>query len=648
MPKLCQDKESGCIRTAQYALPGDSPQVCSHHIKKGMVYAKKKKECAEDKCTKSPSYGLPGGKATHCEPHKKGGMIDVIHKTCTHESGCTDRANWGFLKGKGKKRKGERLYCGKHYPRDDPRMLNLDAKRCKDCDKKATYGKRMPGKKKGSPIYCPEHKKPGMVELTHKKCEYDPCNVSATFGDPAKGISKRCGTHRLKGMIDLKHKRCENCSSTAVYGFPGGSPTHCAKHGTDDMVNITGKKCAEDGCTTSPSFGHIHGTPLYCFNHKTNDMVGLKNRRCRKQPCTRIPIYGHPNGKIECCIDHIEDGMINLQSKMCIHPLCQTQSSYGFPEGKMEWCSGHANRKAGMIDLKHPRCEIPGCKNSRSHRYKGKKLTRCGQHKETDMIDTKHTKCDDEKCDQDACYGIPGNKPTKCKGHKVAGMIKHPNRRCNTRSGGKRCREIATHGDDEPEHCEKHMKTHEFNLVENKCKSCNLLTILNEQSYCEACNPGVFEKVRMVKQTALMTYLDKHNLHGQSTDKAIYHGECGLERPDRVFELVDKVIILECDEHQHRHITRDCEEIRMFNISQQFESLPVYFIRWNPDKYRINGKSTNNETLRERYKYVATFIQNIIDNQMELPHAFSSVIYMYYDEWTGPENSEWQILTNFD
>ena len=73
-----------------------------------------------------------------------------------------------------------------------------------------------------------------------------------------------------------------------------------------------------------------------------------------------------------------------------------------------------------------------------------------------------------------------------------------------------------------------------------------------------------------------MDYLNSRELVGMSTDVIIDHGECGAERPDRVFDFGNKIIILECDEDQHRYRICECEQTRMVNISQSFNHRPSF------------------------------------------------------------------------
>jgi len=158
----------------------------------------------------------------------------------------------------------------------------------------------------------------------------------------------------------------------------------------------------------------------------------------------------------------------------------------------------------------------------------------------------------------------------------------------------------------------------------------------------------MFVKAKLAKQNTLMAYLDSKNLKGTSTDIVINNGECGKERPDRVFELDDKVIILECDEHQHKDRQCDCEQTRMINISQSFGGLPVYFIRWNPDDYIPGKNCRDQESLIKRHKLVSDYIDNIINNTLTIPNALVSVLYMYYDNWNGIENEKWNVLISYE
>ena len=256
------------------------------------------------------------------------------------------------------------------------------------------------------------------------------------------------------------------------------------------------------------------------------------------------------------------------------------------------------------------------------------------------MIDIKSKRCEFEGCTTRPYYGKPGTPPSHCATHRQKGMIKRPKAKC------KKCKEPAIYGKNFTNlHCEIHKEDNDINLVERECKSCNLISILNKDDYCEYCNPATFKTARLAKQNALMDYLDSQKLFGNSTDKAV-NPSCGKERPDRVFETDDFILILECDENQHRDRACSCEQTRMVNIGQAYGGIPVYFIRWNPDNYCPESDRKQCEEIKKRHKLVGDLIKHILTKRIELPKdRFVSALYMYYDGWDGVDNEEWKVIT---
>jgi hypothetical protein len=79
--------------------------------------------------------------------------------------------------------------------------------------------------------------------------------------------------------------------------------------------------------------------------------------------------------------------------------------------------------------------------------------------------------------------------------------------------------------------------------------------------------------------------LEAEGIHATSYDMAIDGGSCGRERPDAMYDLGTHIVIVECDEHQHKSYPCECEQARMINIGQTFGGLRVLFVRFNPDTY---------------------------------------------------------------
>jgi len=133
-----------------------------------------------------------------------------------------------------------------------------------------------------------------------------------------------------------------------------------------------------------------------------------------------------------------------------------------------------------------------------------------------------------------------------------------------------------------------------------------------------------------------MAYLDRHDLPGDATDRMIDGGDCGRERPDRLFDWGHLFGIVENDEHQHFHLTRECENERMFNICQSLGGTPVLFVRFNPDKYKTD--LPDQESLPRRYDLLCEVLLAARDRpeSLNIPDgALCSVIYLFFDGWNG-------------
>jgi hypothetical protein len=302
--------------------------------------------------------------------------------------------------------------------------------------------------------------------------------------------------------------------------------------------------------------------------------------------------------------------MINIKSKTCEYDNCYSRPSYGFVNKNKKFCVKH--KLENMIDLTHEMCKYEKCDLRANYGFKNSKAEYCVKHKEEKMLDITHSLCVINECINRPYYGKPGSKMTHCGTHKEPGMIKSSNARCLETN----CKNYAIFGlDKKLLHCELHKKENEVNLIEQKCVSCGLTMILNSNNNCEYCSPETFKSARLAKQNDLMNYLDSIRLNGTSTDITINKGECGLERPDRIYETDEFILILECDENQHKERQCFCEQTRMINISQSFGGIPVYFIRWNPDKYKTKDDNFN-EPINKRHELVGNLIKSILNKNL--------------------------------
>src|SRR5665647_749980 len=80
-----------------------------------------------------------------------------------------------------------------------------------------------------TPIRCSKHKKPGMIDIKHKKCRGkngEKCTMIPHFNVLGKK-AEYCSHHKLPGMIDVTLPLCKfvdengnKCKSQAKYCLP--------------------------------------------------------------------------------------------------------------------------------------------------------------------------------------------------------------------------------------------------------------------------------------------------------------------------------------------------------------------------------------------------------------------------------------------
>ena len=184
-------------------------------------------------------------------------------------------------------------------------------------------------------------------------------------------------------------------------------------------------------------------------------------------------------------------------------------------------------------------------------------------------------------------------------------------------------------------YCAKHKQDDDINLIERKCKSCELPEILNDKQLCTFCEPTKFLGFRLGKQKDVKNYLDANGFVYDSYDEAILYEDCNLkQRPDFVFKCNMHNIVLEVDENGHRNNNELCECTRMINISQAF-MIQTIFIRYNPDYYYVNKKKVEGPSKNQRLQVLGewiTHLQNLNVDQLG-EYGYCSMIQLYYDDF---------------
>jgi very-short-patch-repair endonuclease len=161
------------------------------------------------------------------------------------------------------------------------------------------------------------------------------------------------------------------------------------------------------------------------------------------------------------------------------------------------------------------------------------------------------------------------------------------------------------------------------------CASCGLLHS-SVYDNCHDCRAGIN---RNGKENEVVQYLRKvTDLNWFEHDRvsADNISECGRYRPDIVYDCGTHIVIVEVDEGQHKQYEKNCEEVRMNNITYGF-GIPTVFIRFNPDTYVENGKK-HDSSIKVRISPLRGWIRRFIE---KIPEEMLTVKYLFYDQQNG-------------
>lgn len=535
--------------------------------------------------------------------------------------------------------------------------MNITERKCEVCCKVLDIQRFVyENKEHDVCIQCFEKKRTGKTNI----CEI--CGKRANFN--LKGVKPgiRCGKHKLPGMIDVSHSMCRKCGIVRPsYNIIGSkTPEFCKNCKDDDMVYIGGTKCAKCG-KRNPSYGYKDKRERYCGDCKKDDMENVVSPKCK---CGKHqPSFGFENSvRAEYCGECKLPGMIDIKHSLCV--CGNHQPSFNFEGKKPEYCGDC--KLPGMINVKslmcircgskqpsfgyeeddRPKycgdCKLPGmvnvvsemCVNCGKHQpvYAVPEsiiATHCFSCKSPNMVDIKNLRC--TSCSKQACYGIPLNKPTKCGDHKEDNMIKNPRHTCEF----KNCKEIAVFGIKTPMFCDIHKRDNDISLIERECISCGRIDIVDEIQVCiNFCNKSQeFEKYKKrykIKEENVYQLLRTEFGEPTIRDKVV-DSDCGKQRPDIVYELDTHVVVQETDERQHSSsgYCESGEYARMINIYNSYGGLPVVFVRYNPDDFKINGKVRK----INREKKENTLVLWMRDAIQEIPKYNCQIVYLFYDDY---------------
>ena len=277
--------------------------------------------------------------------------------------------------------------------------------------------------------------------------------------------------------------------------------------------------------------------------------------------------------------------MIDVLSKRCDTSGCRKQPCFNV-EGSLtgRFCGEH--KQADMIDVLSKRCDTSGCRKQPCFNVEGSLTGRfCGEHKQADMINVLSKRCDTSGCNTLATFGSALKRKIHCFRHKAVGEFRVRSCVC--------CRAAATHSPEgafPPVTCESHALVTDKALFEATCSDCGFEFVLYADGKCFICT-ALLKRHR--KEDAVYDFLRyaEPRQEGsaprwklESRDSRV-QGECSSQyRPDFLLDRAGAFkIVVEVDENQHSSYPEACECKRMRQILEDFDGLPVLFIRFNPD-----------------------------------------------------------------
>lgn len=150
--------------------------------------------------------------------------------------------------------------------------------------------------------------------------------------------------------------------------------------------------------------------------------------------------------------------------------------------------------------------------------------------------------------------------------------------------------------------------------------------------YCYPCGCFKFGKTpREKRQDTVFEFIAENFPESEIRyDKQLPDQNCTKFRPDVLFVLPFRKLIVECDENSHKLIPNDCEAKRMSDLASSGEILPTVFIRFNPDLYRDSEGKKRKISIEQRLSKLRDEIEYWLD-QVHEQKEFITVVYLYYD-----------------
>lgn len=475
-------------------------------------------------------------------------------------------------------------------------------------------------------VYCKDHVPDGaiMYDPTHPTCQYKDgyCNERAYYNMKGTTTPMYCKEHVSEDMINLSVKRCakKDCYKTALFNFLGESSKFCLDHKEDGMNDMSHIMCKSKDCNTRAGYNIPSiKTPKFCFDHQENNMIDVVHPRCNSEKCMLRPSCNYKGIKTPIyCAKHKIDGMTDVVTKRCEHPECDTMATFNFEGETMPTrCINHI--VDGMVDIKHPKCESDECKNRAIYGLKNK-VTHCHEHKTNDMK-VQSSECDIYSCRGKAIYTTSFNeKPTLCEKHASATMF-NVNKRYDCSVSD--CDEEFLFTYKKKNYCEKHCP--DKKLTNSRfCKYCEMSP--SSIFICIECRRNCHPK-----EASIVKFLSNNIYQEAFLDSSSRLNGCSKRRPDILYECNTHNVIIEIDENQHNGYDESCECSRLNEIFLGLENVSLTVIRFNFDKVKHKNKVIKFDK-DARHELLLKTIKTELDNIPTSDTPKVNLIQLFYND----------------
>lgn len=382
------------------------------------------------------------------------------------------------------------------------------------------------------------------------------------------------------------------CGKNPIFAMPGQVAKYCGQCKTEGMIDVVHKKCP---CGKKPVFNLPgHRPPICCSKCKTENMIDVRHIKC---PCGVRPSFGFPGQPVKSCIKCKVEGMVNTVSKKCV---CGTHATFGFKGHQPTHCS--KCKTEDMEDLRGRKCP---CGTRANFGLPDTKPECCRKCKTDGMIDLVNKRC---TCGTQVNFGLPGKKATHCSKCKLEGMIDVKNKRCIS-------------------------NLPPYNIM------CPVKGNRNYKGFCTHCfanlfpdDPKTLSIKKKSKELNVVSFVNSQ-YEGFIHDKPLFTNECNCTHRRRVDlrKIVNGTLLcIEIDENQHKRYVSKDENQRYDDLFMMYSGKMV-FIRYNPDKYKENGK-TKNPSINTRYQKLKEEIDYQIQRiENEENVDLLEIIHIYYD-----------------